>query len=366
MFENVKVILADDDPVNLDMLEKMLQQFECTLIKVGNGQEVIDAISAHPQVDLVVMDLNMPVLNGYEVLRRIKQDVHWHDIPVVVVTTDGTEVASVLELGANDFIPKPFNLCELRHRVMNQIRNKRLADFASDTNAVLEVEVAKRTAALQQALAKALQTEYEISLRLGRAAEFRDQETGSHLKCISQLSKRLGQLAGIAPEQCETLYFASLLHDVGKIGIPDSILLKPGKLSPEEFTTMKEHTVIGGKIMSGARDYPVIEAGRIIALHHHEKWDGTGYPYGLKGEEIHIFARVVSIVDVFDALLTERVYKRAFSIEETMSIMMDECGKAFDPHLLGLFSAHVDEFHALQRGIHADAIPITSITEMVR
>ncbi|GFO62894.1 response regulator [Geomonas paludis] len=366
MFENVKVILADDDPLNLDMLETMLQQFECTLIKAGNGQEVIDAISAHPQVDLVVMDLNMPVLHGYDVLRRIKQDVHWHDIPVVVVTADSKEVANVLELGANDFLGKPFNLCETRHRVMNQIRNKRLADFAKDTNAVLEVEVAKRTAALQQALAKAIQTEYEISLRLGRAAEFRDQETGSHLKCISQLSKRLGQLAGIPGDQCDILYFASLLHDVGKIGIPDSILLKPGKLAPEEFATMKEHTVIGGKIMSGARDYPVIEAGRVIALQHHEKWDGTGYPYGLKGDEIHIFARVVSIVDVFDALLTERVYKRAFSIEESMGIMMDETGKAFDPQLLELFFKHVEEFHALQQTIHADTLPITSITEMIR
>ncbi|QWV93955.1 response regulator [Geomonas oryzisoli] len=366
MFENVQVVLADDDPLNLDMLEKMLQNFECTLIKAGNGQEVIDAISAHPRVDLVVMDLNMPVLDGYEVLRRIKQNVHWHDIPVVVVTSDGKDVATVLELGANDFLAKPFNLCELRHRVMNQIRNKRLADFARNTNAILEMEVAKRTAALQQALAKSLQTEYEISLRLGRAAEFRDQETGSHLKCISQLSKRLGQLARIPEEQCEILYFASLLHDVGKIGIPDSILLKPGKLTPEEFGTMKEHTVIGGKIMSGARDYPVIEAGRIIALQHHEKWDGTGYPYGLKGDEIHIFARVVSIVDVFDALLTERVYKRAFTPEETSSIMMDESGKAFDPQLLELFFRHVDEFHTLQQGIHTDTLPNAGITEMIR
>ncbi|QXE89491.1 HD-GYP domain-containing protein [Geomonas subterranea] len=366
MFEDVKVILADDDPLNLDLLEKMLQQFECTLIRAGDGQQVLDAITAAPQVDLVVMDLKMPVLDGYEVLRRIKQDVHWHDIPVVVVTADGAEVATVLELGANDFIAKPFNLIELRHRVMNQIRNKRLADFAKDTNAVLEVEVAKRTAALQQALAKALQTEYEISLRLGRAAEFRDQETGSHLKCISQLSKRLGQLAGIPADQCDILYFASLLHDVGKIGIPDSILLKPGKLTPEEFAAMKEHTVIGGKIMSGARDYPVIEAGRIIALQHHEKWDGKGYPYGLKGEEIHIFARVVSIVDVFDALLTERVYKRAFSPEETAGIMMDESGSSFDPHLLELFFKHVEEFLDLQKNIHADAHPFASITEMIR
>ncbi|QWV97970.1 response regulator [Geomonas nitrogeniifigens] len=366
MFENVRVILAENDPLNLGMLEQMLQQFECTLIKAGNGQEVIDAISAHPQVDLVVMDLNMPVLDGYEVLRRIKQDVHWHDIPVVMATADGEEVAAVLELGANDFLAKPFNLCELRHRVMNQIRNKRLADFASNTNAVLEMEVAKRTAALQQALARALQSEYEISLRLGRAAEFRDQETGSHLKCISQLSKRLAQLARIPGEECDLLYFASLLHDVGKIGIPDAILLKPGKLLPDEFETMKEHTVIGGKIMSGARDYPVIEAGRIIALQHHEKWDGTGYPYGLKGEEIHIFARVVSIVDVFDALLTERVYKRAFTVEETTAIMMDESGKAFDPQLLELFFEHVDEFLALQGRIHADAVSVASITDIIR
>lgn len=183
-----------------------------------------------------------------------------------------------------------------------------------------------------------------MSLRLGRAAEFRDQETGFHTRRISELSRQLANLAGLSDEQCETLRFASPLHDVGKIGIPDRILLKPGKLDESEFNIMKMHTTIGGKILSDAGNYPVINAGSIISLQHHEKWDGSGYPSEMKGEEIHVFARIVSIVDVFDALSSERPYKKAFPLNKTIGIMEEGRNEFFDPELLDLFLSNINMF----------------------
>jgi putative two-component system response regulator len=239
---------------------------------------------------------------------------------------------------------------------MNHVRSKKLSDFAKDMNNVLEGEVVKKTAALQKALLLSKEAEYEISLRLGKAAEFRDQETGMHTRRISELSKHLAQLYGMTEEESEILRFASPLHDVGKIGIPDRILLKPSRLDENEFEIMKQHTVIGGKILSDAGRYPMLEAGNIIANQHHEKWDGSGYPQKLKGQEISILARIVSVVDVFDALTSERPYKKSFPLEKAIAIMEEENGKSFDPFLLGLFLKNISEFVAIKdslRDVHS-------------
>ena len=212
----------------------------------------------------------------------------------------------------------------------------------------------KKTAALQKALKLSKEAEYEISLRLGMAAEFRDLETGMHTRRISTLSNALGTLSGMSEEEAEVLRYASPLHDVGKIGIPDRILLKPGKLDDKEFEIMKSHTVIGGKILSDAERYPMLDAGRIIALQHHERWDGNGYPYGLSGTDIHIFARIVSIVDVFDALTSERPYKKAFPLEKAQAIMIDGMGSFFDPDLLLLFFDNLDLFVRIKDELRDD------------
>jgi len=348
MFDEVTILAADDDRMNLEMLEVMLSELDCRLLKVTDGQQVLDLLESDGKIDIVLLDLEMPVLNGYETLTRIKQSFSWRDIPVIVLTAGNSEVTRTLSMGANDFITKPYNPEELRLRVMNHVRNKKLSDLAKDMNSVLEGEVVKKTAALQKALDLSKEAEYEISLRLGKAAEFRDQETGLHTKRISELSRQLATLAGMSDEQCEVLRVASPLHDVGKIGIPDRILLKPGKLDQTEFDIIKLHTVIGGKILTDAKRFPVIDAGSIIASQHHEKWDGSGYPTGLKGEEIHIFARIVSIVDVFDALTSERPYKKAFSLEKTSEIMLDGKGSFFDPQLLELFMEHFNEFVSIK------------------
>ena len=338
MFDRITILAVDDDNMNLEMIEIMLSELDCSLLKAANGQEALGLLRAEPCVDVVLLDLEMPVMDGFETIKHIKQDFQWRDIPVIVVTSGAKEVTRTLALGANDFITKPYNPEELRLRVMNHVRSKRLNDLAKEMNSVLEAEVVKKTAALKEALEQSRNAEYEIALRLGRAAEFRDQETGMHIRRISELSWQLACLAGISEEQCEILRFASPMHDVGKIGIPDRILGKPGKLTPAEFDIIKLHTVIGGKILSdGGERYPVIEMARIIALQHHEKWDGSGFPAGLRGEEIHVSARIVSIADVFDALLSERPYKKAFSLGQTLAIMAEGRGMFFEPRLLDLF-----------------------------
>jgi putative two-component system response regulator len=344
MFDEVTILAVDDDMMNLEMLEVMLSELDCRILKASDGQQALDLMESNPHIDVVLLDLEMPVMDGYETIKRIKQSFSWRDIPVIVVTAGTTEVTRTLQLGANDFIAKPYNPEELRLRVMNHVRSKKLSDLAKDMNSVLEGEVVKKTAALQKALELSKEAEYEISLRLGRAAEFRDQETGMHTRRISELSKWLATIAGIPSDQCEVLRFASPLHDVGKIGIPDRILLKPGKLDEGEFEIMKQHTTIGGKILFDAERYPVIDAGSIIARQHHEKWDGSGYPARLKGEDIHVFARIVSIVDVFDALSSERPYKKAFPLDKTISIMEEGRAVFFDPALLELFLNNIDEF----------------------
>jgi putative two-component system response regulator len=344
MFDEVTVLAVDDDSMNLMMLEVMLTALDCRVLKAEHGQKALDILAKEPNIDIVLLDIEMPVMDGYETIKSIKQSFNFRDIPVIVVTSGTSEVNRMLALGANDFIAKPYNPEELKLRIMNHVRSKKLSDMAKDMNNVLEREVVKKTAALQRSLELSREAEYEISLRLGRAAESRDQETGMHTRRISELSKQLASFANIPEDQCEVLRFASPLHDVGKIGIPDRILLKPGKLDQTEFDIMKQHTTIGGGILSDAERYPVIYAGSIIARQHHEKWDGSGYPAGLKGEEIHVFARIVSIVDVFDALSSERPYKKAFPIEQIISIMQEGRNEFFDPGLLDLFLNNLNIF----------------------
>lgn len=344
MFDEVVILAVDDDNMSLKMLEIMLSESGGKFLVAGNGQQALDLLETESYIDVVLLDLEMPVMDGYETIKRIKQSDNWRDIPVIVITAGADEVTRTLALGANDFIIKPYNPEELRLRVMNHIRSKKLSDLTKDVNVILEGEVVKRTAALKKALDQSKAAEYEISLRLGRAAEFRDQETGMHTRRISELSKQLAKLADVPDDQCEVLLFASPLHDVGKIGIPDKILLKPSQLDVAEFEIMKLHTEIGGKILSDAESYPVIKAGSIIAWQHHEKWDGSGYPCGLKAEEIHLFARIVSIVDVFDALSSERSYKKAFPLDKVITIMKEGRCSFFDPNLLDLFLYNIESF----------------------
>jgi len=346
MFDDKITILAVDDvEMNLKMMRSMLNDLgELDYLEARNGLEALGILKRPNAIDIVLLDLEMPLMNGFELLRIMKQSELIRDIPVIVITSDKTEVTKTLALGANDFIAKPYDPEELKLRVINHVRSKKLAELALDLNEILEREVVKKTSALRKSLELSRNAEFEISLRLGKAAEFRDEETGMHIRRISEMSHGLALRAGLDEQECEILRHASPLHDVGKIGIPDSILLKPGKLDASEFKIMKTHTTIGGKILSDAEEYPVIKAGQIVALQHHEKWDGSGYPMGLAGPGIHLYGRIVMITDVFDALTSERPYKKAFPIKNALEIMKDGKGSFFDPDLLDLFTQNLDPF----------------------
>jgi putative two-component system response regulator len=345
MREEIRILAVDDFAVNLNLIRSMLGDVgDIELIEAHNGKEALDILEHSKGIDLVLLDLEMPVMDGFEALRRIKSNDRFRDIPVIVITANKSKVHKILAMGANDFMAKPYDSEELKLRVLNHVRSKKLAELSRDMNNILEGEVVKKTSALRRALDFSRKAEFEISLRLGRAAEFRDLETGMHIRRISELSHNLAVCAGLDEQQCEILRHASPLHDVGKIGIPDNILLKPGKLDPSEFQVMKTHTTIGGKILSEANEFPVIKAGQIVALQHHEKWDGSGYPHGLAGTNIHIFGRIVMIADVFDALLSERPYKKASPIDKALEIMKHDRCSFFDPDLLDMFIEHIDAF----------------------
>lgn len=355
METDIQLLAVDDDEFNLELIEVMLTGIsgleDLTVLRALNGREALDILEQRSDIDIILLDLEMPIMNGFDTLQFIKRHERLREIPVIVVTADQSEVLKTLAMGANDFLAKPYDPQELKLRVMNHVRIKKMNDIKLDMNEALEREVVKKTAALQKALALSQEAEYEISLRLGKAAEYRDLETGMHTVRISHLSRELAELAGLPEEECEILRYASPLHDVGKIGIPDHILLKPGKLTDQEFEIMRMHAAIGGKILCGAERFPVIEAGRIIAEQHHERWDGNGYPNRLKGTDIHIFGRIVMIVDVFDALASERPYKKAFSIEKTAAMMRIDRGIFFDPDLLDLFMANLDRFVAIKNSL---------------
>jgi putative two-component system response regulator len=355
MDTSVCILAVDDVELNLDLIEVMLKGpsglDDVIMLRAMDGRQALDIMEMRYDVDLILLDLEMPVMDGFDALKILKRHERLREIPVIVVTADKSEIHKTLSLGANDFLTKPYDPQELKLRVMNHVRNKKLADIQKDMNSALESEVVKKTAALQKALDLSKQAEYEISLRLGKAAEFRDTETGLHTLRISRLAHELAVMAGLTAGECELLLYAAPLHDVGKMGIPDQILLKPGKLTEDELEIMRTHAMIGGKILCGGDRFPVINAGRIVAEQHHERWDGKGYPQGLGGTDIHIFGRIVMVVDVFDALTSERPYKKAFSLEKAVEIMMNDRETFFDPHLLDIFMANLDRFVAIKASL---------------
>jgi putative two-component system response regulator len=344
----VNILAVDDEPFNLDLIEFVFMDAEyVNLVKAVNGKDALEKLPAS-NAEVILLDLRMPIMDGFETLERIKNDPVFSKIPVIVITANSEEKHRALAMGANDFLSKPVDTEELKLRTFNQASFYKSQKELENLNKNLDKLVEQRTQELNAALKHAKETEYEISLRLGRASEYRDLETGMHIKRMSHYSALLGRLSGMSAEEEQLLLYSSPLHDIGKIGIPDAILLKPGKLDEQEFHLMKQHSSIGGLMLSDGENYPIIAAGQIIATQHHEKYDGSGYPKGLKEEEIHIYARIVSIADVFDALSSKRVYKPAFALEKTLQIMEEGKGTHFDPNLIELFSANIEQFLEIQ------------------
>ncbi len=317
------ILLVDDIAENIDILNNVLTPHYHTKVAL-NGEKTLKIASSANPPDLILLDVMMPGLSGYEVCQRLKENPDTREIPVIFVTamTEVEDERRGLELGAVDYITKPISPAIVLARVRTHLA-------LYDQNRELARQVRQRTTEL-------FNTRQQIIQRLGRAAEFRDNETGNHIIRMSHFCRLIATAAGLGEKSVEILYNASPMHDVGKIGIPDAILLKPGKLTDEEWQVMRQHPQIGADII-GQHSDELLQTAWTIALCHHEKWDGSGYPAGLIGEQIPLVARIAALADVFDALTTERPYKKAWSIEDALRHIESQAGSHFDPALIAPF-----------------------------
>ncbi len=324
------ILIVDDVPANIKLLTERLKS-EYEICFATNGPDALEIINSDNPPDLVLLDIMMPDMDGYEVCARIKENRCTQNIPVVFITAqaEGHYETKGFEIGAVDYIIKPFNHEIVRTRVRTHISLKNAREALENKKNTLKEKVKERTRELEE-------TQIEIVERLGLAAEFRDEETGNHVKRMSEYCRLLGRASGYMPEECDVLALSSTLHDVGKIGIPDNILLKPDKLTKDEWEIMKSHTTIGAQLLAGSKS-KFLSLAESIALTHHEKWDGTGYPHGVKGEKISREGRITCICDVFDALISRRPYKEAWPIEKAIDEISNNAGTHFDPELVRLF-----------------------------
>lgn len=330
-FTNACIFAVDDNPHLLRLIEVILRKEGYSRLElISDPREVLPRYQ-RTRPDLVLLDLNMPYLDGYDVMKAINALHEPVPPPVIVLTAQHSadHVVKALQLGARDYVTKPFMNQELIMRVKNLLSAHLAHRMLHDQATTLEAMVHDRTQALQN-------SRLEVVRRLGRAAEYRDNETGLHTIRMSRYSALLAGSLGWSDADTDLMLHASPMHDVGKIGIPDNILLKPGRLDERERKIMERHTEIGAEILSDG-DCDILQLAHTIALSHHEKWDGSGYPFGLTGEGIPQAGRIVAVADVFDALTSRRPYKPAWSIDEATSYLQEQSGQHFDPDVVKHF-----------------------------
>ena len=340
--ELARILVVDDEPANLKLLEKLLtSQGYPAPVLVQDSRETLQRYQ-QLRPDLILLDINMPHLDGYQIMEQLKALNDPLLPPIVVLTAQlGREhMVKALALGARDFVGKPFDRVELLMRVRNLLDAQRAHRLLHDQKAALEEMVRVRTEDLNR-------TRLQVVHRLGRAAEYRDNETGLHTIRMSHYAARLAHSLGWSAADCELLLHASPMHDVGKIGIPDAVLLKPGKFEPHEWEIMKTHAEIGAHIL-GDSDSDLLQLASTIARSHHEKWDGSGYPQGLAGEAIPLAGRIVAVADVFDALTSSRPYKKAWPVEDAVQLIRDGAGSHFDPTVAAHFQQCLPDILAIR------------------
>jgi len=328
------VLIVDDTPQNISLLNATLMD-EYSVTIATSGKQAID-ICLNMKIDIILMDVMMPEMDGFETCRRLKDNPLTRAIPIIFVTARGEieDESMGFACGAVDYITKPIRAAIVRARV-----NTHLTLF--NLNRSLELMVQQRTAELRE-------TRLEILHRLGSAGEYRDNETGLHVVRVCHYCRIIALSLGLSESEAELLYNAAALHDTGKIGIPDSILLKPGKLDEDEWKIMRKHCEIGHKII-GSHKTSMLQAAATIALTHHEKWDGSGYPQGLKGNEIPQVGRIVAVADMFDALTSERPYKKAWPLAEAVEEVVRCRELYFDPQIVDAFMLVISEVTAIQQ-----------------
>jgi len=337
-----QILVVDDDRAVANLIQTWLgaDGYSCQI--AHNGKEALEQLK-NSHFDLLITDIAMPELSGTELLPLAKQVEPNLGILIITAIEDRSLAIEILKAGAQGYLTKPLDQNEVLINVTNTLERRRLTSESQRRAHELERDVYRQIEQIRS-------REEEIALRLVAAAEYRDNETGAHIRRIGLSSAVLAEAAGWSPVKVAEIRLAATMHDIGKIGIPDHILLKPGKLTPEEFEVMKTHTTIGAAIL-GRSEIPVLQMARLIALSHHERWDGTGYPQGLSSDEIPEAARIVSIVDVYDALVHQRVYKPAVPERDALAIMKAARSHHFDPNLFDVFMQVLPRFRQIREQV---------------
>ena len=337
MNDEPTILIVDDEAQNIELQRAYLESYNYRILTAVSGEEAIKIVAGE-NIDLILLDVMMPGKDGFVVTKYLKAHERTRVIPVILVTALTEKAAKVkgIEAGCDDFISKPVDSSELLARVRSLLKVKAYNDHMRNYERELETEVAKRTKELYTAMVMIEEVSLETIHRLAAVAEYRDEYTGSHITRMSRYTAAIAQKMSLDSGLAKALLYAAPMHDIGKIGIPDRILLKPVKLDSEEWELMKQHTVIGARILQGSK-HGYMKLAEEIALTHHERWDGIGYPHGLKGEHIPISGRIVAVADVFDALISRRPYKLAFSPIESFTIIEEERGTHFDPDVIDAF-----------------------------
>jgi putative two-component system response regulator len=329
--QNSRILVIDDQPENVLLVERILRQGGYSHIRSTTDSRESLAMFSEFQPDLVALDLRMPNVDGFSFLRQVRSRVSAGTlVPILVLTADLSPAAKkeAFSLGARDFLTKPLDMTDVLLRIYNLLEIRWLNVELQQHNQTLEYRVRERTQELEEA-------QWEILERLAWASDLRDGDTGLHTQRVGRVAALLAQAIGLPPDQVELIRGAAPLHDVGKIGIPDQILLKPGKLTPDEYEQVKCHAEKGAKLLSGSR-FPLLQMAERIARYHHERWDGNGY-YGLNADAIPLEARIVSVVDTFDVIVHKRPYQPERPVQEALAIILEEKGKQFDPQVVDAF-----------------------------
>ena len=338
----MKVVIVDDTQINVTLMEALVKKIAgCQPVCfTDSGRGLQWCLDEDP--DLVIVDYMMPAPDGIEFIRRLRENPARAEVPILMVTADHEKEVRyrALETGATDFLTKPVDRIEFTSRVKNMLAIRRSHMLLADRAALLADEVREATKEIHA-------RERETIFRLAKAAEFRDPETGAHILRMAHYSVIIATRLGWDAPALDQLLQAAPMHDVGKLGTPDHILLKPGKLTPEEFDIMKEHATIGWEILKDSSS-PILSQAAEIAMTHHEKFDGSGYPKGTAGEDIPLVGRIVAVADVFDALTSDRPYKKAWTVEDALNLLQEGSGRHFDPACVDAFLASRDEMMAIR------------------
>jgi len=362
MESRATILVVDDNDMNRDMLMRRLNKENYKVILAADGKRALEELQSE-NIDLVLLDIMMPIMDGYEVLERIKADENMMLIPIIMITAvdDMESTIKCIELGAEDYLPKPFNPILLRARIGASLEKKRLSDMEYKYREQIEERNVILSKRVKEQVKEIAQTQLAAIFAMSKLAESRDPETGEHLDRMREYCRVLASRMQTMPlhtslidsDFIENIYAASPLHDIGKVGVPDSVLTKPGKLEESEWVIMKTHPIVGAETLREVdRTHPgnaFVKTGIEIAEAHHEKWNGTGYPFGLAGEKIPLAARILALGDVYDALTSRRCYKEAFSPEESREIIIRDREIHFDPDVVDAFLDSENEFSRIRK-----------------